>query len=167
MMELNQTHNSFYRFCIGFLSTIFIGVILACLRENWPCALTDVLAPTCASPWEQSKIAFWPLLGAAVITRLSMRERGKGELPMLVLTPVVLCLCSWLLRPSGNLFILLWVVFVAGGWALSSRRWGGRQLWMLGAAALAVAYVLFTFLPPMVGPFLDPSDVAAMATIPC
>lgn len=158
---------SFYRFCIGFLAAIFLGVIFACLQSNWPCWLTNLFAPVCGSPWEQSKLAFWPILGGIAIAKVSTKEQGGGELPMLVLTPIALSLALWLTQSRGNYFLLLWVVALAAGWALSGRGCKGRHVWLLLAVAMAAAYVLFTFLPPMAGPFLDPSDVAAMATIPC
>ena len=119
---------SFYRFCIGFLAAIFLGVIFACLQSNWPCWLTNLFAPVCGSPWEQSKLAFWPILGGIAIAKVSTKEQGGGELPMLVLTPIALSLALWLTQSHGSYFLLLWVVALAAGWALSGHSCKGRHV---------------------------------------
>ena len=72
-------------------------------------------------------------------------------------------LASSLTRETAVL-MLLWIVLTALTLALA-ERWRGSAVWTVLLAALGVAYVLFSFLPPALPPFLEPGDAAAMAPI--
>ena len=71
----------------------------------------------------------------------------------------------WRESARGRMLMCLPLIgLVEGGlWAL--------LVWLLAKrclpAALGALYLLFSFFPPAFGPFLDPCDAAAMATIPC
>ena len=60
--------------------------------------------------------------------------------------------------------MLLWIVLTALTLALA-ERWRGGPVWTVLLAALGVAYILFSFRPPCLPPFLEPGDAAAMAPI--
>ena len=60
--------------------------------------------------------------------------------------------------------MLLWIVLAALTLALA-ERWRGSPVWTVLLLALGAAYLLFSFRPPMLPPFLEPRDVAAMAPI--
>ncbi|MEA4941004.1 MAG: hypothetical protein VB094_00505 [Oscillibacter sp.] len=164
--------NRFAYFSIRFLSVLLAGVFLLLLRtvtQNPVCAL---LTPQFASPWELSKLVFWPLLLAAAIP---LRDGGKllSRLPWLTVAPVTAVLIFWALaalKPGPGVYLLIWVVLSAAALALAQRgvlAGGDRSVWLVLAVAMGILYIVLTFLPPVIGPFLDPSDVAAMATIPC
>lgn len=164
----------FNRFAVRFLTALLMGLLLLCLHRWSGNAVAGIFAPKFSSPWELSKLAFWPMLGALVLTgRLSggIGKTLRCALPCLAITPAALFLVFWAvaqLEPAGGVYLLLWVVAVAVGMALADQEREPKKhtLWLAIVAALGVLYVIFTFLPPMVGPFLDPSDVAAIATIP-
>jgi len=164
--------NRFAHFSIRFLSVLLAGVFLLLLRtvaQNPVCAL---VTPQFASPWELSKLVFWPFLLAAAIP---LRDGGKflSRLPWLTMASVAAVLIFWALstlKPGPGVYLLIWVVLSAAALALAQRgvlAGGDRSVWLILAAAMGILYIVLTFLPPVIGPFLDPSDVAAMATIPC
>jgi hypothetical protein len=104
-----------------------------------------------------------------------LRDGGKfsSRLPWLTVAPVTAVLIFWVLsalEPGPGVYLLTWIVLSAAALALVQRgilAEGDRSVWMVLAVAMGILYIVLTFLPPMIGPFLDPSDVAAMATIPC
>lgn len=164
--------NRFVYFSIRFVTLVLAGLFMLLLRAAAENPLCAVLTPRFASPWELSKLAFWPLLLALLIP---LRDDGKfrAKLAWPVLVPLAAVLVFWMLsplRPGAGVYLMIWLVLGAAGLVLAQRgvlAKGDRAVWLVLAAAMAVLYVALTFLPPMLGPFLDPSDVAAMATIPC
>ena len=164
----------FNRFAVRFLTALLMGLLLLCLHRWSGNPVAGIFAPRFASPWELSKLAYWPMLGALALTgRLSggVGKTLRCAMPCLVITPAALFLVFWAvsqLGPAGGVYLLLWVVAVAVGMALADqeREPKARNFWLALMVVLGIFYVVFTFLPPMAGPFLDPSDVAAMATIP-
>lgn len=155
----------------GFLASVVLGLLLLWLGSR--CGenpLVMVLAPRNDSAWELSKLVFWPYLGGAlVIWRGSAAGASRGgHCMLLLLMPLAAVLAGWLWPALGR---WLWVAVLAGGIALydavlRKKMWGGELLWYTLAILLGIAYILFSVLPPMGGPFTDPADVAAMATIP-
>ena len=166
--------NRFGYFSARYLAAVLLGLFLLLLRAMTQNPVSAVFAPQCASPWELSKLAFWPLLAATALTGRMDGGVGKAvrrELPWLVLTPAVLVLVLWALsalEPGPGLLILTWMVALALSVALSQMDTsvGKGSVWPVLAVALGALYIVLTFLPPLAGPFLDPADVAAMATIP-
>ena len=100
-----------------------------------------------------------------------MRKTASELLPAAVVTAPALFLACWGLsglQAGRGAYLLAWVALTAAGTALSVRERpvkGG--FWVLLGLALALAYVLFSRLPPVWQPFLDPCSAAAMATLPC
>ena len=163
--------NQFNRFAVRFLCAVLLGLVLLCLHGCRGAAA--VFVPQFASPWELSKLAFWPMLGSFLLTGPFSGGLGpalRRQLPCLVATPLALFLALWAvsaLRAPGGVELTLWVAAAAVGLALADqgkdRGWG---TWGILAVALALFYAVLTFLPPLWGPFLDPADVAAIAAIP-
>ena len=155
----------------GFLSSVLLGAILLWLRNHFGGnPLVMVLAPMNESPWEMSKLVFWPYLGGAlVIWRGSaVGARRGGHCVLLILMPLFMVLLGWLCHIGGG---YLWMIVLAAGIALYAlvlckKVWGGELLWYTLAILLGIAYILFSVLPPLGGPFTDPFDVSVMATIP-
>lgn len=164
--------NRFTHFSIRFLVVLLAGLFLLLLRTSAQNPFCALLTPQFTSPWELSKLVYWPLLLAAAIP---LRDGGKfsARLPWLTAAPVTAVLIFWVLsalEPGPGVYLLIWVVLSAVALALAQRgvlAEGDRSVWLVLAAAMGILYIVLTFLPPMIGPFLDPSDVAAMATIPC
>lgn len=164
--------NRFANFSIRFLTVLLAGLFLLLLRSAARGPVFAPLTPQFASPWELSKLAFWPLLLAAAIP---LRDDGRffSRLPWLTITPLAAVLIFWVMsaqRPGPGVYLLVWIVFSAAALALCQRgvlTKGDRSVWLVLAAAMGILYIVLTFLPPAMGPFLDPADVAAMATIPC
>lgn len=162
----------FNRFAVRFLTTLLLGILMLLLHGWAANPVLGILMPRWGSPWELSKLAYWPMLASLLLTGHLSGGVGatvKKALPCLSLTAPALFAVYWLisgLEPAWGVYLLLWVVAAAVGMALSDC--GGRGgVWLVLAVALGALYVIFTFCPPAFGPFLDPHSAAAMATIPC
>ena len=162
----------FNRFAVRYLTALLLG-LLALLLHAWADnPLLGIFMPRCSSPWELSKLAYWPMLAALLLTSHltdGLRATVGKALPSLTLTAPLLFLMYWLisgLEPAWGVYLLLWIAAAAIGTALSDRGKAGG-VWLVLAVALGAIYVIFSFLPPTFGPFLDPHSAAAMATIPC
>ena len=164
----------FNRFAVRYLTALLLGLVLLLLHGWAGSALLGIVLPRSGAPWELGKLAYWPMLAVIPVTgRLSggVRQTAAELLPAAVLTALALFLVCWGLsglQPGWGVYLLAWVALTAAGTALSVREKpmkGG--VWVLLAAALALAYVLFSLLPPVWQPFLDPHSAAAMATLPC
>lgn len=162
----------FNRFAIRFLGTLLLGLLTLFLHRWSANAVGGIFLPKYASPWELSKLAYWPMLASLCLTgRLTGGVRGtvRCALPVLALTAPALFLLFWAvsgMEPAAAVYILLWVAASAVAMALADRETPGGSAWLVMAAAVGAAYAIFSFLPPIWGPFLDPADVAAMAVIP-
>lgn len=151
----------FNRFALRYLAAVVCGLALLLLHSTAQSGLPAAFVPQCPSPWELSKLAFWPLLAAWVLTGRLGRERRTllQDLPAVVLTPLAMTAACWGLaaargkrrgEPGG-------LGGAAGG------RHGllpdGRKhlgLWAALALLLAGLYMLLTFTPPGWGPFVNP-----------
>ena len=73
----------FNRFALRYLAAVVCGLALLLLHSTAQSGLPAAFVPQCPSPWELSKLAFWPLLAAWVLTgRLgSAAGGGHGLLP--------------------------------------------------------------------------------------
>ncbi|MBE6939672.1 MAG: hypothetical protein E7457_02475 [Ruminococcaceae bacterium] len=159
-----------YRYLLGCLAAIGTVAFLLWFHANWPSPLTRLLTPVSDSPWEQSKAVFWGYLaGALVMWALSdRRESRAGHCVVLILVPLLTAMAGWLLPEEWILWPLGLVVgAILYGLFLNRKVFGGELLWYTLAILLGIAYILFTVMPPAVGPFLDSSAAAVMATIPC
>ena len=132
------------------------GVLLYCLRLRFPNPLTEALGPANASPWETGKLVFWAMLPAAAVLRRLEGSGGAG-------------LCAAILLGAG-----LGLALAAAGTAPAAAALLAAALGRLGGAALpwygavillAVAYLLFSILPPTGRLFAEQAGVPA-ASIP-
>ena len=165
---------SFNHFAIQFLSAILLGLLLVALHSRISGGFFTIFVPKFASPWELGKLIYWPMLGSMLFTwqkRTAVREAG-WEAPCLVLTPMalfLLCWCLSLLNLSSGVYVLLWVLMMAAGMLAATMGNADHKqspVWFVLAVALGMLYVIFSFMPPQWGPFMDPTDVADMARIP-
>ena len=105
-------NHGFSRFALRYLLTLGLGLGLVALHGAG--GVLTALVPGCASPWELSKLLYWPLLGALVLERvLSGAAAGSARcLPALTLAPAVLLVTVWILTPpellSGGVFALVY-----------------------------------------------------------
>ena len=158
---------------LGWLLAIGIALMLRWLYAVWPNRLTGLLAPVSQSPWEWGKAAYWPGLAALLLMRWMNpddRPQGAGWW-LLTILPLATCGICWALQTAELPVFWVWPTVLAAGLLLDTllRRRGPRGTALLPltvAVLLGIAYILLTVLPPMGGPFTDPSDVSAMATIP-
>ena len=161
----------FNRFAVRYLAAVLLGLLALMLHGSVQGGILAVLVPQAPSPWELSKLAFWPLLAVALLSGVK-REHGLWrQLPLLVIAPVAMTLVCWALLSlggSGPLCLVVWMCVLAAVLAVGVPEKLGRwPVWPVLVLALAGFYILLTYLPLYWGPFLDPRDVAAMATIPC
>ena len=168
--------NRFTVFSIRFLTILLFGMFLLLLRAVASNPVCAIFAPRCASAWELSKMVYWPMLIALAMTRGTegdAQKKAVSWLPWMVITPAVTVAAFWglsMLQPGPGIYLLVWIIVCAIALALMQRGVLSsldRSIWLVLTVALGIAYIILTFLPPMCGPFIDPTDVAAMATIPC
>ena len=160
----------FSRFALRFPLTLGLGAVMLLLHDSLASGLFGALLPRNASAWELSKLAFFPPLLCLALT--SRQSGGPGATLRRAAAPVVLG--ALLMAGLGTLAVsqtaetaavmLLWIVLAALTLALA-ERWQGSPVWTVLLLALGAAYLFFSFLPPMLPPFLEPGDVAAMAPI--
>lgn len=92
----------FNRFAVRYLAAVLLGLLALMLHGSVQGGILAVLVPQAPSPWELSKLAFWPLLAVALLSGVK-REHGLGrQLPMLVIAPVAMTLVCWALLSLGG-----------------------------------------------------------------
>lgn len=159
----------FDRFVLRFLAVLLVGLLLMTLRGR---GILAVFTPQYASPWELGKLLYWPMLAAFSLTSGwsgGWKRTICGAAPAMVLTPLTLQVCFWvvqLLRPAAIVLILFWIIAAAVGTALADQGRTHSALWLPFLLVEGVLFAAFTVCPPALGPFLDPKDVAAMDIIP-
>ena len=141
------------------------GVLLYCLRLRFPNPLTEALGPANASPWETGKLVFWAMLPAAAVLRRLEGSGGAGlRAASLLGAGLGLALAAAGTAPAAA--ALLAAAMALGVHALALGRLGGDALpWYGAVILLAVAYLLFSILPPTGRLFAEQAGVPA-ASIP-
>mgnify|MGYP004621504941 CR=1 FL=1 len=160
----------FTRFALRFPLTLGAGAVMLLLHDALAGGILGALLPRNASAWELSKLAFFPPLLCLAATS---RQSGGVRRVLRRAAPPVLA-ASLLMAAAGGVaasltqntaaLMLLWIVLTALCLALA-EHWEGGTVWTVLLAALGIAYVLFSFRPPALPPFLEPGDAAAMAPI--
>ena len=139
-------------YVLAFHAALAAAILLWALQEKFPGPLTNTLSPVWNSPWEMGKAAFFPLLAAAPTLWVLQKGGSRGGLCLMALSGAALALLA--ITAALALYAALW------------RRVSGDALpWYLLTAALSVAYILLTILPPAGGIF-TPCTVATGGTIP-
>ena len=151
----------FNRFALRYLAAVVCGLALLLLHSTAQSGLPAAFVPQCPSPWELSKLAFWPLLAAWVLTGRLGRERRTllQDLPAAVLTPLAMTAACWGLAAAGGngaASLAVWAVLLAAGTAFCPDGRKHPGLWAALALLLAGLYMLLTFTPPGWGPFVNP-----------
>lgn len=137
------------------------GLALLLLHSTAQSGLPAAFVPQCPSPWELSKLAFWPLLAAWVLTGRLGRERRTllQDLPAAVLTPLAMTAACWGLAAAGGngaASLAVWAVLLAAARPSARTEESTRGCGQPLALLLAGLYMLLTFTPPGWGPFVNP-----------
>ncbi|WP_409968280.1 hypothetical protein RFF05_17475 [Bengtsoniella intestinalis] len=152
---------SFLSFASRYVMAILLGLGLLLLHTEVEGGALTVFIPQTISPWELGKIAFWPLLLVAVVLP------SPQSLAPCVVTTVGLVLLGWLCQGIGlesAVILVLWMALLALSlYCLQPKE--SSPWWVVAVLVLGVGFVMLTFFPALWGPFLDPTDVAAMATL--
>ena len=157
---------------LGFSVTSFGGTILHFLYEwlgkaAWIAPLSGVNEST----WEHMKLLFWPMLLFAVVQSFFFRDREgfwcvklRGILLGILLIPVIFYTYNGVFGKSPDWFnIAIFFVSAAIAYLYETRLFLTKKpcclspkiaLAILGA--LALCFVVFTFLTPKIGIFKDP-----------
>lgn len=161
-----------YRAGLAWLMAVGVALLLRWLYVVWPNTLTAVLTPVSASPWEWGKALYWPVLAALLLLRwmaADETEHPAGRAWWLAAAlPLVMTGACWALGAAGESILWIWLAVLTLGLPAGflSRGRGSALLPLTLAVLLGAAYLLFTVLPPLGGPFTDPADVSALAPIP-
>ena len=161
----------FTRFALRFPLTLGLGAVTLLLHDALSGGVLGALLPKNASAWELSKLAFFPPLLCLALTsrqsgglRATLRRAAMPVFLAALLMAGIGTLAGCSLTQDTAALMLLWIVLTALTLALA-ERWRGGPVWTVLLAALGVAYILFSFRPPCLPPFLEPGDAAAMAPI--
>ena len=150
------------RLALRYLAAIVCGLLLLMLRGEAAAGSSGplaVLVPRAPSPWELSKLAFWPLVLVWLAGGLRRRGAWTRDLPPVVLVPPAMALACWGLLAAGGrgeTCLIVWAAFLVMGLAFSpdGSRWPG--LWIGLALALGCGYAVLTAAPLDWGPFSVP-----------
>jgi hypothetical protein len=157
---------------LGFAVTSLGGTILHFLydwlgKARWIAPFSGVNEST----WEHMKLLFWPMLLFAITQSLFFREREdfwcvklRGILLGLVLIPVIFYTYNGVVGKSPDwLNIAIFFVSAAVAYAYETRKFNADALpcrtqkyAILLLLAIAVCFVVFTFITPQIGIFRDP-----------
>lgn len=125
------------------------------------------------SVWEHLKLAFWPSLLWMLITIAPLRRnvnnffaaKAIGAFFMVVFIPAVFYLYTTVIGDNAAIDIGVFIVAVILGQIISYRLFKAHKFpaWTEKAAIaamvlLAVAFVVFTFYPPHLSLFREPTD---------
>ena len=125
-----------------------------------------------ASPWEWGKALYWPVLAALLLLRWMAADETEHPVGrawwLAAALPLVMTGACWALGAAGESILWIWLAVLTLGLpaGLLPRGRGSALLPLTLAVLLGAAYLLFTVLPPLGGPFTDPADVSALAPIP-
>ena len=123
------------------------------------------------STWEHIKLLFWPMLAFAVVQSFFFRDREdfwciklRGILFGMVLIPVIFYTYNGAVGKSPDwLNIAIFFVAAAAVYFCEARLFAGGGVkrgspkWAVAVlGALAVLFVVFTFITPEIGIFRDP-----------
>ena len=153
-------------YVLAFHAALAAAILLWALREKLPGPLTNTLSPVWSSPWEMGKAAFFPLLASSPVLWVLQKGGSRGGLCLMALSGAVLALAlTWTPLVPAAVAALAVTAALALYAALWRRVSGDGLPWYLLTAALTVAYILLTILPPAGGIFA-PRTVATGGTIP-
>ena len=108
----------FNRFALRYSAAVICGLALLLLQGGDRGGPAAVLTPRCLSPWEMSKLGFWPVLAAWGLTGRLGRERRPlvRDLPAAILVPLGMTAVFWAFPAGSDTVCLgLWAGLLAAG----------------------------------------------------
>ena len=157
---------------LGF-ATVSLGGTLLHFLYDW-LGEAAYLAPFSSvneSTWEHMKLLFWPMLAFAAIQRLFFKERKdfwcvklRGILLGICLIPIIFYTYNGVIGKSPDwLNISIFFICAAISYIYETRLFNTERLIcksprkaLLVLLAIALSFVIFTFLTPSLGIFKDP-----------
>ena len=157
----------------GFAITSLFGTLLHFLydwlgKSSWVAPFSGVNEST----WEHMKLLFWPMLLFAVVQSFFFGDREdywyiqlRGILKGLILIPVLFYTYNGVIGKSPD-WINIAIFFVSAAFSYlyearalckEPRLSVGKRLSVAILCTLAALFVLFTFFPPALGIFQDPT----------
>lgn len=157
---------------LGFAVTSLGGTILHFLYDwlgeaAWIAPLSGVNEST----WEHMKLLFWPMLLFAIVQSFFFRDREdfwcvklRGILLGIILIPVIFYTYNGVIGRSPDwINIVIFFVCAAIAYIYETRLYNTNRLscrspkWAkITLGAIALLFVIFTFLTPEIGIFKDP-----------
>ena len=159
---------------MGFATTSLLGTLLHFLydwlgKAAWIAPFSGVNEST----WEHMKLLFWPMLIFAVVQSFFFRDRKdfwcvklKGILLGLALIPVLFYTYNGVIGRSPDwINIAIFFISAAVAYICETRHFNNRttvckkpRTALALLCAIAVLFIVFTFLTPEIGIFKDPTS---------
>ena len=157
---------------VGFSLTSLLGTILHFLYEwtgNSP--LAGLISGVNESTWEHMKLLYFPLLAFAVVQSFFFKDNAnfwwvklRGILTGLILIPLIFYTYNGVIGRSPDwLNIGIFFISAAAAFIYESRLFKRRDMRcksprtaLLVICLIGVSFILFTFVTPRLGIFLDP-----------
>jgi len=157
---------------LGFAVTALGGTLLHFLYDwlgeaKWIAPISGVNEST----WEHMKLLFWPMLIFAVVQSFFFRERKsfwcvklRGILLGITLIPVIFYTYNGAVGKSPDWFnIAIFFLAAAVSYIYETKLFSENKLYcrspkwsIVALCAIALCFVVFTFLTPEIGIFKDP-----------
>lgn len=149
------------RVALRYLAAVLLGLVMLLLHGTVQGGPMAVLVPWQASPWELSKLVYWPMLGSCFLTCRLGRTPGPviRDLPAVFLASLGTVAANWAVLSaggSGRLCLAVWAAALAAGLAFGPDGIRRPKRWLVLCVVLGVSYILLTFISLPWGPFLDP-----------
>lgn len=170
MVHLSRSH------LLAFVVATLVGTCLHFVYSLLPNPFTSLFSPVNESLWEHLKLLYWPGLVAGLVLMRKEHDSLGPRAAVLLFAAVAMLAVGYVYHVvfQGDalwfdiaLYVLLMaaIIFLPGllGQDIWQRQ---KELLLLLTAALGVAIVLFTFLPPDGILFQDLSGAPTWATIP-
>ena len=161
---------------LGTIFTLVFGTILHFVYDWFGGGIWAILGIINESTWEHLKLVFWPIVIFSFFEYQMYKPKPKGFLPIRVLTSFIAMLSIIVLfytysgvlgftNPAVNISIFVIGVIVAYG--LSYKCFKHPPRWFTSPiatifsvvvwVAMMVCFIAFTYYPPHIGLFLDPT----------
>lgn len=157
---------------MGFAATSLLGTLLHFLYDlTGGALLVSPFSGVNESTWEHMKLLFWPMLFFAIVQSFFFRDRKdfwciklRGILLGIILIPLIFYTYNGVIGSSPD-FINIAIFFVSAAIAYiyEARLFRTEKLFcksqraaIITLCAIALSFVLFTFITPMLGIFEDP-----------
>ena len=170
MVHLSRSH------LLAFVVATLVGTCLHFVYSLLPNPFTALFSPVNESLWEHLKLLYWPGLVAGLVLMRKEHDSLGPRAAVLLFAAVAMLAVGYVYHVvfQGDalwfdiaLYVLLMAAIIFLPSLLGQDIWQRqKELLLLLTAALGVAIVLFTFLPPDGILFQDLSGAPTWATIP-